>query len=154
MIPYELKEDFISNQVRFYNEVSYTNHNICAKFGGKCCKFSACELMPCDIIDFSVSGIRKMLETGKYSISFRHLFGTELLPILQIREVGQGKIFNTLMHNKCALLMDEEPYCPFGDAERPSIAQLLIPKADGKCRGLLENDLFISEWMSAMSIMN
>jgi hypothetical protein len=137
---------------------SQINHKACSECRGKCCSNEGCELLPCDVKDFSVESVNKLLETGMYTIGFRYLGKGLSFPVLQVKEVGQDgiKIVNTLFHNKCALLMDKEPYCPLDENDRPVVAQLLIPRCnkDKACKQLVDDKFYTEQWFYVIDVMS
>lgn len=149
------KNAYITSKMRDFPRNPYLNHSICEKCGGKCCKAGGCGLMPCDVPEMSVEGIRKMLDTGKYSITF-FCAATECgiipIPIINAREVDSGKVNNSIIRKPCAL--QGEKGCELSDDERPTMGLLYIPIAKGDCRMLVSANDTLNEWFPYKAIMD
>lgn len=149
------KKAYITSKMRDFPRNPYLNHNICEKCGGKCCQRGGCGLMTCDVPEMSVDGVRKMLDTGKYSITFFCAAdGNEFIPIpiINAREVDAGRVNNSIIRRPCAL--QGEKGCEFSDDERPTMGLLYIPIAKGDCRMLVDAMDACLEWYPYKAIMD
>lgn len=146
------KKEYIAEKMRNEGVTANVNCSICSKCKGKCCKISGCGLMPCDVEDMSVDGIRRMLDTGKYSISFL-LKMNPPRPMLSMisREVGRGRINPSLIRTRCSLL--DENGCTLSEEERPTQALLLVPGENLDCHELVTISETISEWSKYQDIL-
>lgn len=149
------KNAYITSKMRDFPRNPYLNHNICEKCGGKCCQRGGCGLMPCDVSEMSVAGIRRMLDTGNYSITFfcAGLEGEILpIPIINAREVNAGRVNNSIIRKPCAL--QGQKGCKLSDDERPTMGLLYIPNAKGHCRILVDAMEAFMEWFPYKTIMD
>lgn len=146
------KQKYIAKKLREHEIETNISCSICKKCQGQCCKTSGCGLLPCDVEDMSVEGIKKMLDTGKYSISYI----VQLEPVIPIasltsREEGRGRIANSLIRSKCSLL--KEDGCTLSEEERPTQALLLIPGENMNCTELITPRENIDEWLVHQQIL-
>lgn len=128
------------------------NRGACESCGGFCCKTAPCALMPCDITDMSVDGIKDMLNTGKYSLRVCKFYSSDYLVTMCSRQVNVGRVTDSLLFNACALLT--ESGCPFSDEDRPTGALLLIPNMTHRCRYILSDERVFAEWKKYEDILN
>lgn len=154
MRPHE-KTAYIAFMKRRFSQSSHVNCSICRKCGGTCCKRGGCGLMTCDIPEMSVIGIRRMLDTGKYSIMF---FCADLgdgiikpIPIMNAREVDSGRVNNSIIRKQCAL--QGENGCMLSDTERPTMGLLYIPKGNGECKMLIDAMEVFKDWYPHAQMM-
>ena len=149
------KNAYITSKMRDFPQNPYLNHRICEKCGGKCCKNGGCGLMTCDVPEMSVDGIRRMLDTGKYSITF-FCAGVEdeilPIPIINAREVDAGRVNNSIIRRPCAL--QGEKGCEFSDEQRPTMGLLYIPNANGHCKVLVDAMEAFIDWYPYKAIMD
>ena len=144
----EEKQLYIKFMKRRFSQSSHVNCSVCRKCGGTCCKRSGCGLMTCDVPVMSVSGIRRMLDTGKYSITFFCAdFGDGIIipiPIMNAREIDSQRVNNSIIRKPCAL--HKENGCMLSDTERPTMGLLYIPKSDGHCKMLVDQMETLQDW--------
>jgi hypothetical protein len=106
--------------------------------------------MTCDIPDLSVAGIKSMLDTGKYSISFFYSDPLGPIPIMVARDIGAGRIATTMIRQQCSLW---DNGCPLSDDERPTLGLLFMPKENHQCEILVNGIECLIDWFSVRSIM-
>lgn len=153
------KEKFIAMKIAVYREKTEDfsegiNHSLCKACGGKCCKFSPCVLMPCDVGEMSVKGIKQMLDTGHYSlrvIERQADFDDEFLVTLCSRQINDGRVRASLLFATCALWTENG--CILSDEERPTGARLLIPHMSYKCPNLLTNKDIWDAWGKCQDVL-
>ena len=149
------KKEYIAEKMREFPNENHIDRSICGKCKRCCCKIGACQLMTCDISDMSVEGIRKMLDTNKYSVylTFGFLFGElVVLPVICAKEIDAGRVKASFFRKQCALL--GENGCSLSDEERPTLGLLLIPNSNDKCRTAVNNEETFLDWYPHKSIMD
>lgn len=146
------KKQYVQIKIRRYEKengclCNYIDRKICSECGGQCCKSTPCSLMPCDVKDMSVGGIKRMLDSEKYSLRLI-LSGTEEKPhytiCMSARMQGTNRIRNNLLYSPCALL--GENGCTLSDEERPTCALLTIPGPNQNCKMLVSPKEYIDAW--------
>lgn len=156
------KQEYIKQQLRYYQKRTgkkcvNINHKVCAKCGGKCCKSSGCSLMPHDVWQMSVKGIKEMLDTGHYSIRVIELIfdnKVEYIVGMSTRRVNNQRVENNWMDGPCVLL--EEHGCMLSDAQRPTCALLSIPSTDPlkDCELIITHPEYTMAWKKHATILN
>lgn len=147
------KKAYIESVKRRFSLNSHVNHDIC-RGCGKCCKRGGCGLMTCDVPELSVSGIKRMLDTGKYSIMFfcAYLDGEIIpVPIMKSREINSGRVNNSIISKPCALHTANG--CPFSDDDRPTLGLLYVPKEDRHCKILVDSMQLLEDWYPHREMM-
>ena len=146
------KEQYIASKLREFPNVKHIDYSICSRCKNCCCKITACGLLPHDIPELTVDGIKRILDTGKYSITFMYIASiNKPLPIMISREIGGDKINNSLIRTTCSLL--GENGCTLSEAERPTQALLLIPRENEKCETLVPGWETMREWQEYEELM-
>lgn len=154
------KETFIAMKIAAYREKiddfsEGINHILCKSCGGKCCKFSPCTLMPCDVSDMSPKGIENMLDTGNYSLRVikrsENFDDDEFMVTLCSRQRNDGRARTSLLFDTCALW--SEKGCMFSAEQRPTGARLLIPHRSYRCPNLLTNKDVREAWNDCQDVM-
>lgn len=150
------KEKFIAKQIAKYRKETGScsdsvNHSICASCGGKCCKHAPCVLLPCDIKDMSVNGIKEMLDTGYYSLRVQQYNFDDILITMCTRQIDMGRVRDTLLFNTCSLWTENG--CPLSDGDRPTGARLLIPDPSHRCRNLLSDSVLRRAWEPYQNVL-
>lgn len=147
----EDKQSYIDFMKRTNRINSHTDCSICSKCGGRCCKTGGCGLMTCDLPELTVEGITKMLDSGKYSITFLYsdLFG--IIPTMHTREEGADRINNSPIRKACSLLGNKG--CTLSELERPTLGLLLIPDVNYECHLLVDAFDSIHDWLPLKSLM-
>lgn len=148
------KKAFIEFMKRRFSQNSHINCSVCSACGGACCKRGGCGLMTCDVPDMSVRGIERLLHTGKFSIAFACAFSDGIpipIPIMTAREIGCGKINESIIRKPCAL--QGEKGCLLSEEERPTQGLLFIPKANGDCKNLVGAMEVFADWAPYKEIL-
>lgn len=148
------KKHYIECIKRRFSQSSHINCEICSECGGNCCKRGGCGLMTCDVPELSVRGIRKMLDTGKYSITFfaANMDGEIIpVPIMNAREIGSERVDYSIIRKPCA--QQNEEGCSFSDDERPTLGLLYIPKTNRDCKLLVSEMELLGDWYPHKEIM-
>ncbi|MDO4975576.1 MAG: hypothetical protein Q4E61_04615 [Alphaproteobacteria bacterium] len=133
---------------------SIINKDICASCRGKCCKATGCGLMPCDIVDKTPAGIQRLLDSGRYSISFFLDFidmKLEVIPTMMSREINSSRIQFGFIHNQCSLLGPKG--CSLSDDERPTQGLLFVPQMEANCELQLNSQTVVTEWRKLSPLM-
>lgn len=150
------KRLYIESVKRKFSLSSHITHETC-RGCGNCCRRGGCGLLTCDVEDLSVEGIKKMLDTGKYSIAF-FCAGTEegffdAIPMMSVREVGSGRVNTSIISRPCSLHTANG--CPFSDDERPTLGQLLIADVTGnaQCHQLVDSMETLMDWYPYKEIL-
>lgn len=150
MVPND-KKAFIDSILRDFPKSSHLNHSICEKCGGKCCQRGGCGLMTCDVSEMSVDGIRRMLDTGKYSITFFFAGMEEIIPVMSAREVNAERVNNSIIRRPCSL--QQQNGCSFSDEERPTMGLLYVPNSQGNCEMLVDSLELAFDWYPCKELM-
>lgn len=134
--------------------------NICTPCGGKCCQWSSGMLSVEQVMAASpyhhfVEGAEKLLSSGNYIMTSRHLAGYDrgvwvIVPRSDL-SVGDGRFFYDNF-GKC--VFHTRSGCELSAEERPSECKSLVPSISGDCQqdNILVTEMLMS-WVNYQQIM-
>ena len=109
------------------NSTGYKNMNICSICKGFCCKRSPAIVYPEDIKGELKTGLKAILETGKYCIDWWE-GDPEIYFIRPATKGNEGKLLDPTWGGECTFLTEEG--CSLEFSERPEGCRFLRPNSN------------------------
>lgn len=140
-------------------EIQFENKDICKKCGGMCCKKSGCDYIPSDFEKITIDYLYEILKQGKVSIvsslSFEKLQNGKIFanPFLYLRARNNNRPIVDLFSMKTSCSQLGKNGCNYSLDQRPSGGVNLIPKENGKCYSLKNQEELMMSWENYQKIL-
>lgn len=134
------------------------NKSLCAKCGGKCCIKCGCTYLSHDFETMQLNYLLSKLEEGYISIialaDISSIGGKIVLqPFLYLRARNIDRPIVDLISPKNTCMSLTQTGCQYSDEDRPSIGRGLVPKENGECEQMYEEDAIRKSWMPYQNVL-